>query len=82
MQKLLVCIGSSCHLKGSYYVLQRLKKIIEEQNLSDKIELSGSFCLGHCAEGVSMKFGEEFILNATSDNIDSVFNEVILPKLK
>ena len=28
MKKVVVCIGSSCHLKGSYDVIQTLKKII------------------------------------------------------
>lgn len=82
MQKLFVCIGSSCHLKGSYYVLERIKVLIEEGKLGNKIELAGSFCLGNCAEGVSMKFDNQFILNASPDNIDEVFKNQILPKVK
>lgn len=80
-KKLFVCVGSSCHIKGSYFVLQRLKAIIEEKNLSEKIELVASFCLGKCAEGVSMKFGDEFILNATKDNIDDIFDKEIVTRL-
>ena len=39
-----VCVGSSCHLKGSYDVLQTIKRLIEENNLGSKIELKASFC--------------------------------------
>ena len=35
-----VCVGSSCHLKGSYEVIQSLKKYIEDNKLEDKVELS------------------------------------------
>ena len=50
-----VCVGSSCHLKGSYDVVQKLKKLIEEKNVGDKVELKASFCLGNCSNGVSME---------------------------
>ena len=60
-----VCVGSSCHLKGSYEVIQKLKTLIETNGLSDKVELKASFCLGDCSNGVSMKINEEPVQNAT-----------------
>lgn len=80
-KKLLVCVGSSCHLKGSYHVLRRLKVIIEERELSNKVELQASFCLGNCADGVCIKLGEDIFLHATPDNIDEIFENDILPRL-
>ena len=50
-----VCIGSACHLKGSYEVIKEFQKAIAEFNLEDKIVLKGSFCLNHCVEAVSTK---------------------------
>jgi len=76
-----VCVGSSCHLKGSYDVVETLKRLIEEQNLQDKIELKASFCLGNCSNGVSMKVDDEFIQNANPENIEQIFNEQIKTKL-
>ena len=38
-----ICIGSSCHLKGSRNIIQGLQKKIQENNLASKIELNGSF---------------------------------------
>lgn len=80
-KKLYICVGSSCHLKGSYKVLQRLKSLIEERGVGERLELVASFCLGKCSEGVSMKLGEEYILNANKDNIDEIFDTQIMPKL-
>ena len=50
-----VCVGSSCHLKGSYDVIQALKDILKKYDVEDLVELQASFCLGHCAQGVNVK---------------------------
>ncbi len=56
--KLTVCIGSSCHLKGSRQIVEQLQTLIAENGLEDKIELIGTFCLGTCQTGVSIKVDE------------------------
>ena len=76
-----VCIGSSCHLKGSYDVIQKLKTIIAERNLEDKIELKAGFCLGHCSNGVSMNVDGEPLQNVNADNIEQIFNEQIVTRV-
>lgn len=76
-----VCVGSSCHLKGSYDVIQTLKRIIEEKNLGDKVELKASFCLGNCSNGVSMKVDNEPLSNVTPENIEQIFNEQLMPRI-
>lgn len=76
-----VCVGSSCHLKGSYDVIQKLKSIIEERNLENKIELKASFCLGNCSNGVSMNVDGEPIQNVTPENIEEIFNEKIMSRM-
>lgn len=60
-----VCIGSACHLKGSYDVIKEFQKILKDKNLEDKITLKGAFCLNHCTEAVSTKIddGEVFSMN-------------------
>ena len=76
-----VCVGSSCHLKGSYDVIQKLKSIIEERNLENKIELKASYCLGNCSNGVSMNVDGEPIQNVTPENIEEIFNEKIMSRM-
>lgn len=79
--KLYVCVGSSCHLKGSHAVITRLQELIKEHKLQFDLELCASFCLGHCAEGVSMKLEDELILGANADTIDEIFTTKILPRV-
>ena len=52
--KVVVCIGSSCHLKGSREVVEKLQNLINDNNLKDKVTLSGKFCMGNCQNGVSV----------------------------
>ena len=50
--KVTVCIGSSCHIKGSRHVVEGLQNLINENNLGDNVELAGTFCLSKCQGGV------------------------------
>ncbi len=75
--KIVVCIGSSCHIKGSHQVVSEIKKLIDEKGLRDKIELSGTFCLGNCQRGVSVSVDGE-IYSVTPEAVGEFFeNEVI-----
>lgn len=44
--KITVCIGSSCHLKGSRQVVEKLQELIAEKELAGKIELAGTLLHG------------------------------------
>ena len=76
-----VCVGRSCHLKGSYDVIQKLQKLISDNKLEDKVELKASFCLGNCSNGVSMRIDEEPVLNVSPSNIEEIFQNQILSKV-
>ena len=79
--KITVCIGSSCHIKGSRQVVEQLQRLIEENNLGEKASLSGTFCMGKCQQGVCVTVDEEFY-SVTPDNVKSFFEENILSVLK
>lgn len=65
-----ICIGSACHLKGSYEVINTFKKIIDERNLNESIELKSSFCLGKCSEAVSIKVDNNEVISMTPDKVE------------
>ena len=79
--KITVCIGSSCHLKGSRLVVASLQKLIAENNVSDKVELGGTFCMGKCQQGVCVAIGDE-IYSVSPDTVDEFFKENVLEKMK
>ncbi|MDD6996055.1 MAG: (2Fe-2S) ferredoxin domain-containing protein [Candidatus Borkfalkiaceae bacterium] len=59
MVKLTVCIGSSCHLKGSRQVVETFQNLIERHGIKEKVELSGTFCMGRCREGVCVLLNDQ-----------------------
>ena len=77
-----ICVGSSCHLKGSEQVVSLFQKAIEERHLEDKITLAGSFCVGRCnREGVTVRVDDEIITGVTPATFDQFFQTEILQKL-
>lgn len=78
MKELKVCIGSACHLKGSYDVIEGFKKLISDNGVEDRISLKAAFCLGHCTEAVSVEKWDGTILSVSKDNIEDIFKNKIL----
>ena len=76
-----ICVGSSCHLKGSYDIIQLMKEAISTHQLEDTVNLSAAFCLGHCTDGVSVKIDDDIICSVSKDNFDEFFQQNILAKL-
>ncbi len=74
--KVTVCIGSSCHIKGSRQVVEQLQYLIHENNLSDKVELTGTFCMGKCQQGVCVSVDDKFF-SVSPENVKDFFNENI-----
>lgn len=80
--KLYVCVGSSCHLKGSYEVIEKFKEIIKKYDLQDTVELMASFCLGHCEDGVTIKIDDKLVFNVNKENAEEVFLSEIYKNVK
>lgn len=78
VMKVQVCIGSSCHLRGSYDVIKRLEELVAMHNLSDKVEISAAFCLGHCTNGVTIQVDDRIITGTSKENIEDIFSQYIL----
>lgn len=73
-----VCIGSACHLKGSYDVIKRLQSMIDEKKLCEEVLVKAAFCLGECMQAVAVKIGEEEkVYSVNMKNVDEFFNERI-----
>ena len=79
--KITVCIGSSCHIKGARQVVEQLKHLISENNLGDKVELGGTFCMGKCQQGVCVTVDDNFY-SVVPDSVNEFFNENVLEKVK
>ena len=80
LMKVTICIGSSCHIKGSRQVVEQLQNLITENGLTDKVSLAGSFCMEQCQKGVCVTVDGTFF-SVTPETARNFFNEHIAKPL-
>ena len=74
-----VCIGSACHIKGSYNVINSLQQLTEEYGLTDKVDTRAAFCLGHCTQAVSVRIGDGEVQSVSGATTRDFFAKQVLP---
>ena len=78
-----VCVGSSCHLKGSQEIVELFEKAVAEHQIDDDIVLYGSFCVGKCNRvGVTVQVNDDIHVGITRENFKEFFNKHILEVIK
>lgn len=78
--KVTICIGSSCHLKGSRQIVEQLQYLVKENHLEDKVELSGTFCMGNCVNGVNVTVDGQ-LFSVSPETAEAFFKKEILAKV-
>ena len=74
-----ICVGSSCHLKGSSEIVELLQNAVQEYHLEDEVVLSGSFCIGKCNRiGVTVQVDDDVHVGITRENFREFFKKNIL----
>ena len=74
-----ICVGSSCHLKGSQEIVELMQKAVEEYHLDGDVVLVGSFCIGKCnREGVTVQINDDVHVGITPQNFKEFFQKNIL----
>lgn len=81
MVKVTVCIGSSCHLKGSRQVVEKFQQLMRQNELDGKVELGGTFCMGNCVNGVNVMV-DETQFSVIPDTAEKFFDEEIMSRVK
>jgi NADH:ubiquinone oxidoreductase subunit E len=78
MKTIYVCVGSSCHLKGSYDIIRALEKLIKQNHLENEVELKAEFCFGNCTKPVSVKIDDKGPYSVDKDRVEDFFRQNIL----
>ena len=83
MTTVTVCVGSSCHIKGSRQIITRFNELLKEHGVEDKIELQGSFCMERCGEGLNWQIDESPVTSKSVEEAIQTFTEKVLkPSMK
>ncbi len=78
--RITVCLGDSCHLKGTRRVAEQLQTLIAENGLKDEIDLTGTFCMGKCRTGVSVTVDDAYF-SLSPETTEAFFRTEVLPRL-
>ena len=77
-----ICVGSSCHLKGSEDIVALLQQAVAAHHLESQITLAGSFCTGQCNRvGVTVRVDDDIYPGVTREGFQAFFQEKVLQKL-
>lgn len=79
MVEVSVCVGSSCHMRGSYQVIKTFTELVKRNNMEDTVKLKASFCMGRCMSGISLLVNNEPVENVGFANAEQVFYEKVYP---
>lgn len=78
-----ICVGSSCHLKGSPEIVELLQKAVSDHQLENIVTLAGSFCIGKCNRvGVTVQVDDDIFVGITKENFKEFFTDNVLAKLE
>lgn len=78
-----ICVGSSCHLKGSAEIVELFEQAIKDNNVEDEVVLVGSFCIGKCNRvGVTIQINDDVHVGVTKETFKEFFEKNILEAIK
>lgn len=77
-----ICVGSSCHLRGSQKLVEQFHEVIAKNELQNKITLVGSFCTGMCnRDDASITIDDKIYTGITPESFNAFFDENIMNAL-
>ncbi len=76
-----ICIGSSCHLKGSRKIVDQFNELIMVNKVEDKVSLNGSFCIGECMNGVCVKI-DGALYSVLPETAEDFFHKEVMGRLQ
>lgn len=78
-----ICVGSSCHIKGSPRIVELFNEKIKNSRLEDEIVLTGAFCSGRCnREGVTVTVGDDVYTGITPEGFGEFWEKKVLPAVE
>jgi NADH:ubiquinone oxidoreductase subunit E len=82
MLTIVVCVGSSCYVRGSDKVAEIFERLLKQEGLEGRVELAGSFCMDACSMGVSVRVGDQVFRGVSPEAAEQIFGDQIRPRLQ
>lgn len=73
-----ICMGSSCYSRGNATVLDVLEKYIEQNALSETVQLKGRLCLEECSCGPNITINGKGYSELNPDKVIKIVSKLIV----
>ena len=70
-----VCVGTSCYLRGSQKLLQKIMNYVREKDLENIVDVRATFCFEKCDNGPNIKVGNTHIGKCNFDMVCAEITE-------
>ena len=70
-----VCVGTSCHLRGSQKLLKSLMHHVDEQELGDQVEIQATFCMEACDRGPTVRVAGHVLNRASLETVKDLLDK-------
>ena len=71
-----------CIRDSSYDIINVFKRMIAQNQLAEQVNLSASFCLGKCQQGVAVRIDDEIVTGVNPENAEEIFREKVMKELQ
>lgn len=82
MFTIVICVGSSCYVRGSERVAATFEQLIQARGLTDRVQITGAFCMEQCSMGVSVRVGDGAPQNVMPEEAAAFFAREIEPLVR
>jgi NADH:ubiquinone oxidoreductase subunit E len=82
MLAIVVCVGSSCYVRGSEGLAETFDSLIKQRGLNARVEVTGAFCMDQCSMGVSVRVGDKVYRCVDPQKAGSFFEHEVMPCLQ
>jgi NADH:ubiquinone oxidoreductase subunit E len=77
-----LCLGSSCFARGNQDIVQQIKKYIEKNNISDKVEFKGDHCFNKCCDGPNICVGTTLYQQISKEGLKIILDKALADIVK
>lgn len=77
MDKVVVCMGSSCFSRGNGNVASAVQAFIKSHGLEGKVAMAGCLCRGECKNGPNVEVNGKVYGDVSEDNIADILSKAL-----
>jgi NADH:ubiquinone oxidoreductase subunit E len=76
--EIVLCMGSSCYIRGNNDTVRIIQQYLQEAHLEDKVSFRGELCTCNCKNGPNLRIGNERFGKVDSASVITILKAYFL----